>query len=342
MARRTTTFLAIFAATLLQACGGGGSAGPIEPSLSSVQSNYLQSTLTGTYSGLSWRLPASNVAPVDGTDYLLATTYALSASPENGEQTLQKSTENLTTSLTMPLVNTTAERILKNGKIEVFDFDSVTKVSFVGANIETAQYAQDGSTLLFTKEFDDWSQPQQLSGTLASSDILRQFYGFGRLNIPTYFNKTVAWRPGSSYVTRKQKTVTEIIEVHDWNTRTYDSSVDPWSGTQTTIETMFNYVESAVSGVTVRGVTYTFADGAVTTKEGVRMWVATTKQPTSVSAADSYVTFMELNSKIYLCTLTPALTRIRFIDGIDTTQINDYNIRFNAAAVQSIKDAVNF
>ena len=326
---------------LITACGGGGSASSPD-GLSVVQKNYLASTLTNTYHGFYWNLPTTNIAPTSGTHYFLASTFSLAASPENAPQNLVAAAENMSTSLAEPNINITTQRVLKDGAITSYQLDSITKIYFSNGNVLGDQYASDGVTKIGTAEFDDWSEPIPLSGTLANSDILKRFYGFARLNNSSYFDKTTEWRAGSAYITRKRRNLTEGVRLIDWNTRTYDTNVDPWSGSQTTIETMFDYVETNFGGITASGTSYQFSDGAITTKEGTRMWIATEKLPTSTSASDAYAAFMELNNSIYLGHYIPALTRERLIDGLDSTIVNDFSIRFNPVALQTIKDAVNF
>ena len=180
-----------------------------------------------------------------------------------------------------------------------------------------------------------------LNGKLSESDILKTYYDLESPKISKYFDMTKSWQAGSAYVTRKKVFPNEIIEVLDWNTKTYDSSVTPWPGNQTTIEDMFRYVTINFGGVTWNGTKYQLGDGTITLKEGARIWIANNKNTTSSSPTETFTCIIELNSKIYFGQYLKAGTREKTTNWINSNAILDTTIRFNATAIESIRNALN-
>lgn len=328
----------------LTACGGGGGGGETGAStLSTTQENYLASSYSNSYNGFIWRLPTDTSTPIDGTHYFAATKYASNANPANGTTDINLTVDNLSKSLTNPpTASLFTQRVLINGVIYVTNASSKTEVSFTDGLVRMQRYATDGVTKLPIRDFDEWSAPIPLSGTLANSEALKTYYNFANTTRSTNLDMSTQWRAGASYVTRKQIITNEAIELLDWNTTTYDANVSPWSGTQTTIEDMFNYVTTTFGGVTWRGTTYQIDDGTITTKQGARTWISSAPLPTSTSPTTARTCVVELNGKIYFGQIFEAGTRVRMLSNTDSTVILDDSIRFNADAVESIRDAVKF
>lgn len=351
---KTNHLLAMIAITvLLASCGGSGSdvdsdtapapgPSPAPMSLSQTQQNFIASAVSNSYAHLYWKLPESNTSPVDGTHYFVAAKFSFTASPAQGAQEYVRTVENMSTNLSVPNSATLRPyRAIKNGAIYAVD-ESKSIVEFKDEYVQAQLYATDGRTKLHATLFDFWGELTNLSGALASSDILKNYYGFSRLPTPSNLDMAVAWRPGSSYVLRKRLNVDEVIRVIDWREQTVDANVIPWSGTQTTLETMFAYVTRDFGGLTLSGTTYQIGDGEIQTKEAVRIWIAKNLQPVSASPSGSYACMFELNGKLYYCTVTLAGTREKRVSGLDSTIVLDDTVRFNATAIQSIKDAVRF
>jgi hypothetical protein len=335
--------LATASVAILAACGGGGGVGGDTTRLSEVQRNYIASSVANSYNGFSWYLPTDASSPVSGTNFFVATTVALSASPEVGPQTISSGLTNMAATLALPdATKLSVIRVLLNGVIYASNFTSRADASFVGDAVRLQPYAVDDQTKLPAQDFDYWSEPIILTGQLAQSEILKKYYRFSTTTRLNNLDMSKSWQAGSSYVVRKKLFVDEAVEVSDWNTRTYDENVTPWSGSQSTIEDMFSYVTMNFGGVTWNGTTYQLADGEITSKQGVRMWISNNKNPASSSPTDSYTCIFELNGKIYFGRYIAAGTREKIINQLDTTVVLDSSIRFNAIAVQSIRDAVKF
>jgi hypothetical protein len=342
---KSKSIVVVAAAALLAACGGGGggAGGPTGPVvLSATQQNFETTTKADFYVALNWYLPNTDVAPTPGTHYLYYGVNAVSTSPQSGAVLNSQSSVNLTTTLALPsMAQQSVSRVVKNGAIYVANGSSRQMWSYSGNDVVLTTYATDGTTALFAADYDDWSAPIALSGAIGTTPIVNSFLSFTRLSEPSNFDFSQAWLPGSSYFTRKGFQQATTLFLNDWTGRSYDVDVSPYPGTETTIETLFANPGFA-SGISVDGVAYTLAGGSISSIQGARVWVATNPKPASASPTTGYVAFVELNGKIYFGSLRKAGARLSVIDGVDSTIVDDYNIRLNGTAVQSLKQAVRF
>ena len=341
MNMRPRGIIAVLAAVVLAACGGGGGGGESAPvALSETQKNFETTTKNDYYVSLSWYVPSTDVAPTSGIHYFYYLTDSVATSPKSGAVQSSETTVNLATTLALPppaLQSVT--RVLKNGAIHVSNEATKEAWSYSGSDVVLTLYATDGTTVVNSAVFDDWSAPIPLSGPMGSNAIMQSYLGFTLLNEPQNFDFSKDWLAGSSYFTRKGYSLGTVLFLGDWTNRTYDAAVDPFPGPQTTIETMFGAYSN---GITVNGVTYTVASGSISTIEGARVWVATEPKPASASPTTSYVAFAELNGKIYYGTFRKAGTRFKSFDGMDPNIVDDYVIRLNSHAAQSLKQAIKF
>ena len=343
MSMKSKSIIAVAAAALLAACGGGGGEGSTAPVvLSATQQNFETTTKADFYAALNWYLPNTDVAPTTGTHYLYYGVNSVSTSPQSGAVLNAQSAVNLTTTLALPsMAQQSVSRVLKNGAIYVANGSSRQMWSYSGNDVVLTTYATDGTTALFAADYDDWSAPVALAGAIGTTPIVHSFLGFTRLNEPSNFDFSQSWLSGSSYFTRKGFQQATTLFLNDWTGRTYDVDVSPYPGTATTIETMFANPGFA-GGISVDGVAYTLASGSISSMQGARVWVATNPKPASASPTTGYVAFAELNGKIFFGSVRKAGARLNVIDGVDSTIVDDYNIRLNSTAVQSLKQAVRF
>jgi hypothetical protein len=100
--------------------------------------------------------------------------------------------------------------------------------------------------------------------------------------------------------------------------------------------------EAHANGIAIDNIYYTLDSGVISTIKGARVWVAKNNRPTSSSPTVGYFSLIELNGKIFYGMFRKAGARLNSIDGIDKTIVNDYNIRLNYNAAQSIKQSVKF
>ncbi len=215
---------------LLSACGGGSSDKP----LSDTQKNFEASALGSTYSEFDWELPSTNAAPVTGSNFFLASTYSVAASPSSGAIAYTRATLNLTQSMALPDASTRyVARALFAGKIYVLNNATKSVVSYSGNDVVVTDYASDGVTPVFSSVFDLWSEPVALSGITLNDAALRSFYGFARLNTPLNFDYTKTWLAGAAYVKRKTYTADDRLYVYDWSGNSVDANVVAYAGTET-------------------------------------------------------------------------------------------------------------
>jgi hypothetical protein len=310
--------------------------------LSTTQKNFEATTKSDTYVGFWWYLPDSNVAPVPGTDYFMYSENSVASSPAAGPVLDQTNDVNLTATLGVPPASQRGvDRVLKNGVIYVVNETSRKTWSYSGADVVLTTMATDGVTAALVGEYDDWSAPIALTGSIASASALDSFLGFMQLNEPLNFDFTQSWLPGASYFTRKGFQKVDAFFVWDWTTRTYDANVSPYPGPETTLEGMFANPAFA-DGLVVEGVHYFIGSGSISTIEGVRAWVATQPRPASDDPTTSYIAYFEFHGRIYSATLRRAGTRFRTVDGVDSTIVDDYTVHVNSRAAQSIRQAVRF
>jgi predicted CXXCH cytochrome family protein len=92
--------------------------------------------------------------------------------------------------------------------------------------------------------------------------------------------------------------------------------------------------------LTIGLVQYKIGDGVIRTVSGVRAWVANTAAPASRLTTTSYYTLYEMDEHIFIGYLQKANTRIRQVSAIDGTELLEYSVRFNAAAINSIKQTL--
>jgi len=337
---------AVIAAALAMAgCGGGGggtSPTPTTTTLSATQQHFEATTRSDSYVTFDWYLPSTNVAPASGTNYFIYTVNSAQSSPTAGPVQDADTAVNLAATLAMPdLARLGVSRILKGGVIHANNATSRQMWSYVGDAVELDTYATDG-TLTTQSVYDDWSAPIPLTGTIASSTVLNRFLGFTRLNTPANLDFTKTWLAGSSYFTRKGYAKTDTLFLFDWSsTPTTGTSPTPWNGPETTIEGLFAD-PLFVNGISVDHVAYKIGSGQIGTIEGARVWVADTPRPASAAPTTSYVAFVQLNGKIYNAQLRKAGARYNVVDGVDSAVVDDYNIRLNLTAAQSIQQAVEF
>ena len=342
-----TILAAAITTTFLAACGGGGGT-PVAGGLSVTQTNFETAAIKDTYVNFDWNLPTTNVAPTNGTHFFYAQNYSASASPSTGPQLVTAPISNMAKTLALPTQPTLStryvDRVLKSGVIYAANLTTKGVYSYAGNDVISTSYATDGLTTLFSSVYDDWSAPIPLSGQIGNTTILKSFYWFAKQTAQTVnFDFTQNWLAGSTYFTRKGYRQADTLFVYDWTGSTYDANVTAYTGVETTIENYFNSAPVlAAGGLNWDGIVYAISDGAISSMQGTRAWIATNKRPTSARSTDEYAVLFQLNGKIYAGGLQKAGTRFKSIDGINNTIVNDYSIRLNSTAGASMKQVVKF
>ena len=337
------SILTTITVAMVTACGGGGSGDSgTKSGLSITQQNFETTTKADYYVTFDWYLPNTDMAPTNGTNFFNYGINLALTSPSAGPVLNTTSSINMTKTLKLPdATKRYVDRVLKSGVIYYTNDTSKQVWSYAGNDVLLTTYATDGQTKLYTSVYDDWSAPIPFSGTIGTTSILKSFYGFTRLNTPSNFDFTNYWYVGSSYFTRKGYQQADTLFVWDWTGVSYDANVTPYSGSESTIEALFS-TNKYMNGIGVDNVLYKINEGTISTIEGTRTWVANVPRPTSASPTTGFVALFELNGKIYGGALRKAGARFNSVDGIDSTKINDYNIKLNSKAVESLKQTVKF
>ncbi|MCX8489769.1 MAG: hypothetical protein ORN54_01740, partial [Cyclobacteriaceae bacterium] len=327
---------------LLTACGGGGSGS--KTVLSSTQQNFETTTLADYFASFDSNLPTNDVVPTPGTHYFSYESNSAPNSPSAGPVANTRTITSMSNKLTVPPEGK-VERVLNNLKIYTRNDTSKQEWSYVGNDVLLTSYADDGKTKLYTAVYDEWSAPIPFTETIGTTAILKSFFAFSRLNTPLNFNFQNKWLVASSYFTRKGYQLADTLFVWDWpgEKPTNDANVSPYSGTESSIKKLF---EANPNGIIQDNVVYKYDgdNGGKTTiiDDEIIAWVANKPRPTSIAPTEEYFVIFLWGGKIYQGVLRKAGARFKYIDGVDTIKINDYDIRLNSNAVESLKKTMKF
>ena len=322
------------------ACGGSGDNSGTSGAMNVNKQNF-EEILTGGYYSLVWNIPAAGVTPVSGTHFVYSEKIGPATSPSKDTQTYIPSPSNLSATLTLPdMAQRGIVRVVIDGKVYARSSLDKINVHYLGDNIVFNPLASDGNTVLFSEVFDSWSAPIALSATdtirTAPNEVKA---AVGLLTHPTdsNFDLSRTWLSGSAYIKRSSRKSVDTLFTYDWSGKTYDKNVNGtnFSGT---LENFFATLPSET--VTIGAVQYKISDGVISTVSGVRAWVASTAAPASSLPTTSYYTLYEMGGSIFVGYLQKANTRIRQVSAIDGTELLEYSVRFNAAAINSIKQSL--
>ncbi len=330
---------------LLGGCGGGGSSSTAtssQPTLSADQQTFEQFTLGPNASyQLNWALPLSGT-PSGSSAYLTEVHASVAASPlTSGTQALNATTAtSLASTLSVPS-SWTPGRYLINGAIVVGSL-SLNNASYQGNAIEVDLLSADGSTVVDSKLRSNLTVVP-LSGAVTSAPAEFQHW-FSVL----YFNSALlgssaTWASGAAYLQYTATQTADTYTVVDYTGATTGDTPNPVA-TGTTISALMT-----AGGIISNSdsTTYTLSNGAVSTINGVKTYVATAARPNLTTT--EYRTYYELNGNVYTGSLIKAGTVIGgspyWVTSGGSTTLNysqQVQIRLNSAAVASLKAAVTF
>lgn len=329
---------------LLAACGGGGStssAAQSQPTLSADQQTFEQFTLGANQAyQVNWFLPISG-AP-SGASYLTEVHASVAASPLTaGTQAFNATTAtSLANTLSAPSTSTPG-RYLINGTIVVGSL-SLNKVSYQGTAIKVDLLSADGSTVVESKLRSNLSIVP-LSGTVKSAPTEFQHWLSPLYFNPALLSTSASWTSGSAYLQYTATQAADTYTVVDYTGSTTGNAPNPVAS-GTTISTLMT------SGGIVSssdGTTYTLSNGAVSTINGVKTYVATAARPNLTTT--EYRTYYELNGNVYTGSLVKAGTVaggtaywVASGSGNTINYSQQVQIRLNASAIASLKAAVTF
>ena len=327
----------------LSACGGGGGA----DSSNTLQPNWQTTAVENEYFRLVYFLPSASNALTPGTHYLFAVGLKAVSPLASNAQTL--AIRQLDLAQTLPPGSTgsgpvAVDRFLKSGRIHRLAILPKITARSDGDHLLAGSYAGDGTTLLSSSTYTEWSAPISLSGLMSVNSELQQQEFVLRQSADTVrYDLNRNWLPGASYFRRKAFATADRVIVFDSNGSTFGDMPSPVNTAATTIEAFFTSAPIVnTSGWINDSVKYQLADGSIGAMEGVRVWVATQPRPRSASPTPQYLCFLELAGAIYRGGLTRKDAPISFNNGVDATNPRDHDFRYNLQAMESVRAALKF
>lgn len=326
------------AAAMLAACGGGNDgdtapASTLTPTQKAVEQSFLEgSNLIVT------SLPMSGT-PTPGTHYAYARRYALPASLSDSPQRLTINNDPLTNALSIPDLS----RIQPNWVLKAGQLKALSSVSR-GEHLTLALAA--GSVVMQTRTEDGGPgvamrftsmQVLPLSGAFQSAPAeVQSWPPFAALAAnPLLLKANPTFLPGAAYYRRTTVTHGDALYLESCGGGASASTLTSPPGACTD----GNTIEQVLAAVTQRltGSPRTLADGQVRDIEGARVWISNTPRASNITAVRAYPALIQLGNAVHAARFepdgTPMLTGLR-----DGTFV-DYGLRFNDAAVQSLKAA---
>jgi hypothetical protein len=216
-----------FLCILVCSCGGGS--GPSSPptTLSPDQQIYQQIELSGGESTLSWEFPFGGGPMVFGSDYIFATTTALSESPASGSQTQTPALISLSTALAIPNSAPSLNRVLQAGQVLLAPATASQLISFSGTGIRRDRYAEDGTTIIDSALFFNYSSTP-LTGLMSDSPLeLMAWLPISNWNNLNVFKTDISWQTGSAYVKSHGQRIGDVVFVNDCVGTTTTADIDP-------------------------------------------------------------------------------------------------------------------
>jgi nitrate reductase NapAB chaperone NapD len=341
-----TCITATALAVLLNACGGGGGSGtaagsaPQAAALSADQKIFEHEEMSGGSYALGVGLPFGGGNLVSGVNYFYSsTTGGLSTSPLTAGSQVETSQYNsLDSALALPGFGTT--RYLLGGKVVVRSATARRAVSYVGSGVRTDAYADDGSTVVQSSLFSNFSETP-LSGMIDNApEELQADYQIDDWVSANNFSANAQWLSSAAYTKRQGALVGDTYFALDCTNnlpaKTTTSAVTTPCQTLATLDTFFP--------VTLQNANFhpyetDFATaGTISTINGVRMWVANAPLPTAQNDTTAYRIYYELNGNVYMGALEKDGTSYKYAqrDG----SVVAYYIGLNQAAVNSIQQGL--
>jgi hypothetical protein len=285
---------------------------------------------------MAWELSLSG-PQTTGTDFAYSTANSLSASPltQGPQSSTQSLPQNMTKSLALPALSPT--RVLTGSAILVLpDTQQVSSYSYVASGIKVDSLASDNKTVA-TSQILSGLTAVPLTGTIGATptEFANSLNAF--LQNPAVLNSGAAYSSGAAYLKYTAKVSGDEYIVFDCAAATTGASVSPCA-TNTTLANVLTAGESSASD----GVTYTLADGTISTVGGVQIWVATQPRPAAVTGGTvEYRTYFAINGNVYTGELRKDGTVLNgnSFASAGTLIYLPYQIRINKATLDSLTAA---
>lgn len=336
---------------ILAACGGGGggggggsaaAGGSSTPAvaLSNDQMLFEKYEMQGGSASLTYALPYGGGSLLKSSHYIYASsTGQLPASPlSTGAQQQSPVLTSLNANLNLPTI--LPSRFLINGKIIARSATASRTVTYVGNSIRVDALADDGSTVLESIKYSNFSVTP-LSGLMANSpqEFLSQ-YPMQLFASQNLLNAGAVWQNGAAYIKK------QVALIGDTYLATDCDNAGPSLVTTATLP-------SPCQGVTNLGAAfpitlsptknhpseaYALGDGVITNVGGVKVWVASAPRAPGISATPEYRIFFELGAFVYAGLLEKDGTQFIYSQRDGTLQ--NYTMSLNQAAVASIQQGL--
>lgn len=336
---------ASYAVVVTDAAGNKVTSNPavLSLKLSGDQQTFESFALSpGVNTTIDWTLPYSG-APVSGTDYLQAATYALAKSPlTNGPQVLSSTWTNLARTLALPNPEI-PNRFLINGAIVVANTPNVVRISYQGSDVRADQFAVDGTTVVASYKRNGY-RTAPLSGGDSPLELMQWADEFANNELLV---TNLAWQPGSRYMVYTETAINDVYRAVDYANRqtTTDTNLVPARTGRTLTEAMTAGIGNATDGVT-----YNLSNGSITDVNGFPIYVANNVRPNRTTPV--YMTFFGLNGNVYAANLIRAGTVIGgnpyrvpapgTPDGYTMNYSQNYQVRLNGPATSSLQSGFAF
>ncbi len=302
---------------------------------SSTQVSFENFLLSGGVYNLQF---GSTTSGSTTTSYVFAYQTAATSSPGTAGSQIDSPLVNV--ARTLPLPNTATlprDRVLFPLLRDVFagSVDPARfTIRYVGDNVEFDTLTDDGRQTTLTT-IASAAENYALTGTFANMPIdIAAIYP--ALASSASVNLNATWRSGAAYQKRLATRKADTYFVGDCGATTFNSDVTACPGSAgKTLESWFPFNDGS------QGKVWQISDGVIASFNGVRVWVANLERPISVSPTISYRTYIQSpdGSGIYIGALQRAGTPVR---SNTATGIASYQLRFNQAAIDSIRAALNF
>lgn len=330
---------------VLSACsgGGGGSSssggggGTTGGTLSTDQSIFQAFELSGGSYQMRFNMPYGGGNLVSGTNYFYYVDSALTHSPIYGAQTETPTVASMVPALAILALPVT--RYLVNGAIAVRLLSNARQVTYANNEIQVANYANDGSTVVETVQLSNFTEVA-LNGNMGDSpQELQSLYPIADWIAANNFSGTASWQSGAAYNKRKNVIQGDTYYANDCANAppvvaTTGSSPVPCATGN--LSDIFPITLYAGSGHPYE--TDFEAEGTYVTIQGLPMWVANQPLPTAQSPTQEYRTYFQLNGNVYMGYLIKNGTAVATVQADGS--VVDYSIALNQAAVGSVQPAI--
>jgi hypothetical protein len=302
------------------------------------QQIFESAALHGGESTLNFNIPFGGGNLVPGVNYIYSdSTGTLSKSPLTaGPQIETPAFTSLDSKLSVPAAGPT--RIIQGGQVWLLAALAQRKISYVGSEIHVDYLASDGQTILTASQFSNYSATT-LSGLMDNSpeEVLAAYPISDWISFNN-FSANAQWQTGAGYIKKQGNRVGDTVIASDCTNvsspiYTTGTTLTPCQS-NTTLDNFFPI--NLLTNFPVE--TDFIGDGAISTVQGVRMWVANAPLALASSAVQAYRVFYEMNGNVYMGMIEKDGAPYNYQQPDGSTA--DYLLTLNQAAVNSVQQGI--